>query len=60
MSVSYGGATDISELQYLDLGYSQVLDAEGLKLFADVSDSWGGAGHGDLAGARLRLAKPLG
>lgn len=47
-SLSYGGATDLSELQYLDLNYQQTLDAEGLKAFADVTYSWGRPGTATL------------
>ena len=44
LTATYAGATQIDELQYLALGYRQVLTSEGLTAFADGSYSWGNPG----------------
>jgi hemolysin activation/secretion protein len=48
LSFSYAGTLDVEELQYASLGYTQVLNSDGLTAFADVSYSWGNPGTTEL------------
>jgi hemolysin activation/secretion protein len=43
-TASYAGSFQMRELQYVALGYRQVLNSEGLTGFANVSHSWGHPG----------------
>jgi len=47
-TVTYAGAFDTSELQYLAGGYRHVLNSEGLTFFANASNSRGRPGTPDL------------
>ncbi len=44
LSVSYAGAFQLQELQYIAANYRQVVNSEGLTFFANASDSWGKPG----------------
>ncbi|MEP0313229.1 ShlB/FhaC/HecB family hemolysin secretion/activation protein [Hyphomonas sp.] len=44
LTATFAGAFETSELQYVGLDYSQVLNSEGLTLFGDASYSWGEPG----------------
>ena len=46
--MTYAGAFDLSELQYLSGSYRQVLNSEGLSFFANASNSRGRPGTPDL------------
>jgi hemolysin activation/secretion protein len=48
LTVTYAGATPLKELQYVSGAYRQVLNSEGLTLFANASYSWGRPGTFDL------------
>lgn len=44
LTVTYAGATQLNELQYVAGNYRQVLNTEGLTFFVNGSDSWGKPG----------------
>ena len=52
--VTYAGAFETEELQYVALAYDQVLNAEGLAFFADASFSWGDPGTSALEALDFR------
>jgi len=47
-TLTYAGAFPLTELQYLEGNYRQVLRSEGLTAFADVNHSWGRPGTAPL------------
>jgi hemolysin activation/secretion protein len=48
LTVTYAAAVPLKELQYISGAYRQVLNSEGLTLFANASYSWGRPGTFDL------------
>ena len=67
-TATYAGAIETDELQYVALGYRQVLNSEGLTAFADGSYSWGNPGtdilraleyHSDSLALDAGLSYPL-
>ena len=47
-TLTYAGAFPLTELQYLEGNYRQVLNTEGLTAFVDVNHSWGRPGTAPL------------
>jgi hemolysin activation/secretion protein len=53
-TLTYAGAFPLSELQYLEGNYRQVLSSEGLAAFFDVNHSWGRPGTALLEALQYR------
>lgn len=54
LSLSYAGAFQVNELQYLAASYRQVITSEGLTVFLNGSHSWGRPGTSPLEALRYQ------
>ena len=60
LTLTYAGVVPLRELNYAAANYRQVLNSEGLGLFADFSDAWGVPGTVPLEILQYRTLGPYG
>jgi hemolysin activation/secretion protein len=58
LSLTYAGVVPLQELNYAAAYYKQVLNSEGLAVFADFSDAWGTPGTEQLESLQYRTLGP--
>ncbi|MGH6742013.1 MAG: ShlB/FhaC/HecB family hemolysin secretion/activation protein, partial [Bradyrhizobium sp.] len=58
VTFTYAGVVPLKELNYAAINYRQVLNSEGLGIFADFSDTWGTPGTALLEALQYRTLGP--